>query len=395
MPDSFDSDGLTTKNLTELREETVEDFQGIYGDDINVDQNSPDGQQINIWAQGGVDIREIVQQVNSGFDPDQAAGRILDQRVAINGIKRNGGTFTTTPIEIITDRAVNLVGLDSQSDELVPTVSDLYTIKDDAGTQYYLLSSVSIGGAGTQDLEFRAKDIGQVEIQLNTITTPVTVIAGITGINNPSGASNIGVDEESDSNLKIRRRGATSISSIANINGLQAALANLDGVTIALVRENTNTSPVDADGTPIHFIWAIVDGGDETEIAETIASRKTHGAGMRGAEQVDLEYSDGRPLPIFFDRPASQDLYIRFSLSLPGGVVDNDSIKTSIVENLFWQVGDDAVGSKITSYVQSLNSNYVITGMQVSDDGASWLEVVSPASISNRFVNDVSRITIT
>lgn len=395
MPDSFDSAGLTLKTLTELREELVEGFQGIYGDDINVDQNSPDGQQINIWAQGGVDIREIVQQVNSGFDPDQAAGRILDQRVALNGIKRTGGTFTTTPVDITTDRAVNLVGLDDQSDELEPTVSNLYTVKDDAGTQYYLLSSVSIGAAGTQSLEFRAAEIGQVEVQTNTITTPVTVIAGVTVINNPSGASNIGVDEETDANLKIRRRGAVSIPSIANINGLQAALSNLDGVTIAIVRENPNTDPVDSDGTPIHFIWAIVDGGDETEIAETIAARKTHGAGMRGNEQVDLEYSDGRPLPIFFDRPTSQDLYIRFSLSLPGGVVDTDFIKTSIVENLFWQVGSDAVGSQITSYVQGINPDYVITGMQVSDDNATWLEVVSPASISNRFINDQSRITIT
>ena len=395
MPDSFDSAGLTTKTLLELREELIEEFQDIYGDDINVDQNSPDGQQINIWAQGGVDIREIIQQVNSGFDPDQAAGRILDQRVAINGIKRNGGTFTTTPVDITTDRAVNLIGLDDQSDELEPTISNLYTIKDDAGTQYYLLSSISIGAAGTQELEFRAKDIGQVEIQTNTITTPVTVFAGVTGINNPSGASNIGVDEETDSSLKIRRRGATSISSIANINGLQAALSDLDGVTIAIVRENPSTSPVDADGTPIHFIWAIVDGGDETEIAETIASRKTHGAGMRGNEQVDLEYSDGRPMPIFFDRPTSQDLWIRFSLSLPGGVIDTDSIKTSIVKNLFWQVGADAVGSKITSYVQGLNSDYVITAMEVSDDNATWLEVVSPSSISNRFINDAARIAIT
>ena len=126
MPDQFDAQGLQIKSLEELRAELVAAFQAIYGDDINVDPNSQDGQQINIFAQAGVDLREVLQQINAGFDPDQAIGRILDQRVVFNGIRRNGGTYTLTPVEITTDQALNLVGLDDQSNELNPTVSNLY-----------------------------------------------------------------------------------------------------------------------------------------------------------------------------------------------------------------------------------------------------------------------------
>jgi len=188
MPDIFDKNGLQTKTLTELRDELIAKYKTIYGDDINVDQNSPDGQIINIEAQIGEDLREILQQVNAGFDPDQASGRTLDQRIAINGITRNEGTYTFQDIEVTTDRALNLVGLDAQANELNPIVSGLYTVKDDAGTLFYLLFSQVIAGATTTAFNFRAADIGQVEVTPNTITTAETVIAGVTNINNPSGA---------------------------------------------------------------------------------------------------------------------------------------------------------------------------------------------------------------
>jgi len=394
MPDSIDFTGLQTKSLTELRTEQIDSLKEIYGDDINVDQNSPDGQQVNIFAQGGVDLRELLQQLNANFDPDQAQGRILDQRVAINGITRNGGTYTQTPIDITTDRAVNLVGLDSQSDELNPTVSNLYTVKDDAGTLYYLLSSVSIGGAGTNSLTFRAAEIGQVEVQLNTITTPVTIVAGVTGVNNPSGATVRGQDEETDAQLKVRRRSSVALPSIGFLDGIEAALANLAGVTVARVYEN-NTNVTDADGTPAHYIWAIVEGGDDTEIGEVIYRKKSAGAGMRGSESVDIDRPNGSTYEVNFDRPGNEDLYIRFSIQLiGGGFIDEDNLKDQIVSGIIWDIGGDAGADDVVDFVKNINSKYRVTGMQLSTDDITYTEVVSVSSPQNRFVNDVSRITI-
>jgi uncharacterized phage protein gp47/JayE len=395
MPDELNEDGLQVKTLEEIRTELVDDLKLIYGDDINVAPNSQDGQQLNIYAQGGVDLREVLNQVNANFDPDQAKGRILDQRVALNGITRNGGTYTLTPVEIITDDAVNLVGLDDQSDELNPTVPDLYTVKDDAGTEFYLLDSESIVGAGTQDLTFRAAKIGEVEVQLNTITEPVTVLAGITGINNPAGALSAGVNEESDPNLKVRRRGSVSIPSLGFLDGIEASLANLNGVSVARVYEN-DANATDSDGTEAHTIWAIVEGGSDADIADIIYRKKSSGSGMRGAEEVEITRPDNRLFTAKFDRPGSEDLHIRFTLALiGGGFIDKDSIKTKIVEDLFWQIGSDAGGDDVTDFLKGLNDQYRVTGMQVSDDGASWFEVVSVTSPKNRFVNDTANITIT
>jgi uncharacterized phage protein gp47/JayE len=344
-------------------------------------------------AQVGRDLREILELVNSGFDPDQAVGRVLDQRVGINGITRKAGTFTEVPVQITTDRALSLIGLDSQSGELEPDISGLYTIKDDAGTRFYLLDSYSFTGAGTETLTFRAARIGNVEVNASTITTAETIIAGITGINNPTGATALGVDEETDASLRSRRAAATALLSIANINGLQAALNSLDGVQVALVKEN-DTDTVDGDGTPANTIWCIVQGGNDVDIAEVIASKKTLGCGMRGDEEVTLQFLDGRSFVIKFDRPTAQNLWIRFTLSLPGGTIDTDFIKQSIVDNVIWEVGASAVGSKITSHVQSLNEDYVITGMEVSKNNTDWFEVVAVDTVQNIFVNAITRITI-
>lgn len=395
MPDVLDADGLQTKTLTEIKEELTDDLKAIYGEDINVDQNSQDGQSIGIYAQGGVDLREVLEKINANFDPDQAEGVVLDQRVAINGIIRNGGTFTLQPVEITTDRALNLIGLDAQSAELIPTVADLYTVKDDAGTEYYLLDSYSFVGAGTQELTFRAANIGKVEVLLNTITTPVTVIAGVTGINNPSAATSLGVDEESDADLKARRRASIAIPANGFLDSIEAALANLDGVSVARVYEN-NTNVTDSDGIPPHSIWAIVEGGADADIGEVIYKKKSSGSGMKGSEIVDVPRPDGRTYETKFDRPGSEDLYIRFSLTLKdGGFIDNDNIKLQIVEGIFWEIGGDAGADDIIDFLKNINPNYRVTGMEVSDDGASWLEVVVISSPQNRFVNDVSRITIT
>ena len=394
MPDILDSNGLTTKTLTEIRDELIANYKIIYGNDINTDQNSPDGQIITIEAQVAVDLREILQNVNAGFDPDQAFGRVLDQRLAINGITRNEGTYTFQDIEITTDRALNLIGLDGQANELNPTVSGLYTVKDDSGTLFYLLSSQVIVGASTTAFNFRAAEIGQVEVTPNTITTAETVIAGVTNINNPSGANSIGENEESDADAKTRRRVSTAITSIGNLDGLEAALKDLDGVTTALAEEN-DTNIIDANGTLPHTIWCIVEGGDPDEIGQVIYSKKTLGCGMRGDQIVSIPRTNNRTYNSQFDRPGNEDLYIRMSLTLPGESFDPDDVKTAIVENVLWLIGEDAEASVVTCYVKEYNPNFKITGMELSKDGIFWEEIVSVDLIKNRFINDTARITIT
>lgn len=393
MSDILDRDGLTLKTLPTLTAELEASYKSIYGDDINVGADTPDGQAINIHAQEGIDLREVLADINDGFDPDQAAGRVLDQRVAINGIQRKGATFTTTPVTITVDRSVTLTGMDEAGESLdIP--SGVFTIKDDAGTQFVLLDSVTIA-AGAHSLSFRAAKIGAVLVSIGTITTAVTATAGVTAINNTSSVTVQGVDEESDAALKVRRERSITGASQGYTDSIEAAILALDGVTACICEENV-TGSVDANGTPAHSIWVIVEGGTDSEIAAVIYAKRSAGCGMRGDTVINVLRTAGRTIAISFDRVGTENLYARFNLTLTdGGSVDTANLKTLIVENVLFDIGADASGDSITCYLKDLNAKYRITGMQLSKDGLTWAEVVSVTSPQNKFILDTARITIT
>lgn len=393
MSDTLDDTGLTLQTLTDIVDDLTAKMQAIYGSDINVDPDSPDGQMINIFAQAAIDLREVLQAIYSGFDPDQASGVILDQRVVMNGISRKEGTYTKTPVDITVDRAVSLVGLDDETLLEADFPTGVYTIKDDAGTQWVLLASVDLT-AGLTSLSFRAVNIGAVLATVNTITTPVTVIAGVTAINNSSGVEVQGVDEETDTALRIRRKKSLSNSASSYLDAIEGNLLAVEGVTSATVYENT-TGATDADGIPEHSIWAIVEGGSDADIAAMLFAKKSAGAGFYGATSVVITRSNGQLYTVLFDRPEDASLWVEFSLALPGGVIDTDAIKESIVQNVSWGLGQDALADVITSYVKSLNSNYRVTNMLLaSASGGPFTEIVTTPSKKNKFIMSTSRIAI-
>jgi uncharacterized phage protein gp47/JayE len=394
MPDVFDANGLQTKSLTELITELETTLKSIYGTDINVDSNSPDGQQINIYSQGAVDIRELLTQLNASFDFLQAEGKVLDQRVGLIGIKRNEGSFTLQPVEITIDRALSLVGLDGDATEINPQIENLYTVKDDEGNEFYLLSSQSEAGAGTYTYTFRAANLGKVEVLPNTITTPVTVIAGVTNINNPNAPSSVGVDEETDTDLKTRALISSAIRSVGYLDSIETALKNLDNVTEAIVYEN-NTDVTDSNGIPPHSIWAIVEGGDPDEIAQTIYAKKSSGSGMKGVQSVTITRPNGQDFIVNYDTPTDEDLYIRLTVTPTLSASAITDLKQAIVDNVTWEIGGDATADVIPCFVKTyLGNSYVVSGSEVSLNGSTWFESVSPSGLDNRFKNDVSRITV-
>ena len=91
MPNIINTDGIQVKTATELITEISTDLRTVYGNEINIDQNTPDGQNINIFSQACVDTLDLIAQVHASFDPDQAIGKNLDARVQLNGIQRLGG----------------------------------------------------------------------------------------------------------------------------------------------------------------------------------------------------------------------------------------------------------------------------------------------------------------
>ena len=363
----------------------TQEFQNIYGEDINVDSNSPDGQIINIFAQMMEDFYEMLHQIYTSFDPDQAIGVVLDQRCAINGIERKAGTYTYVDVEIVTDRSVTLTGLDGGS------VENAYTISDSDGNRFALATTATLN-TGTTTCSFRAVNVGAIEVLPNTIDTPVTIILGVVSVNNPGGASVEGTNEETDAELRERRKMSLSISSQGYTDGLVSALLNIPDVQGAAVYQN-RTNVTDADGIPGHSIWVVVQGGTDEEIGTVMNEKVASGVGMKGSQSVSVEQADGYFATYYFDRPNSQTLYVKLTCTPIGGQVIDENFIKDTVSGMTFSPNQTVDSSDIICYIKTVQNNMAFT-CQISSDGVTWETVLSPASKDKYFSISTADITI-
>lgn len=387
MPNSLDANGLQIKSTTEIVESLSSAFRAIYGQDINIESNTPDGQLIQILSQAIQDGLELLQEIYNSFDPDYAIGRTLDERCAINGIQRRSGTYTYVPVNVTVDRSVTLNGIDTVSEE------EAYTVSDNQNNQF-VLSTTSNLTAGTTSLSFRAKQIGQVEVLPNTITNPVTIVLGVSSINNASGASSVGINEETDAQLRARRRISVSLTSKGYTDGLKSALLNINDVQNVNVYDN-RTDVTDSDGIPPHSIWVIVEGGTNDEIGRVMNSKVSGGVGMKGSQTVWVTQEDGYSDEYRFDRPVNQTLSVKVNITPIGDTqIDQNYIKQQVASYFSFSPNQTVDSSSIVCYITSIQSN-ISCAVEVSADGTNWGLIATPSSKQNRFVITTDSITIT
>lgn len=390
MPNQIDGSGIQTKSYAQIVTDIVEgtpDVQGlkqIFGSDINVESNSPDGQFVAIFALAQKDVLDLITQVYNSKDPDQAIGADLDAVSQLCGITRKGGTYTEVNVEVTTDRSLNLSGQDTSSP---------FTIEDSNGNQFQLITSASLS-SGVNTLLFRSVNIGAVQVQANTLTVLSTTVLGVLSVNNPSTPTQTGVDQETDAEFRLRRKKSVAIPSQGMQSGLVGALSNLSDVTEAIVYENTGDS-VDADGVPGHSIWVIVDGGSDADVADLIYLYRNAGCGMYGGTSVFVTQVDGSSFEILFDRVVEESLYIFLRLeSIESGSIDNDAVKDGIVAAYELGIYDPADITTITSLIKDIDPTLVVTECLVSKDKVTYGSSVLPSSKKNKFTLTAANISI-
>lgn len=385
MPNQIDNYGLQVNTHAETLAALTAALQAIYGTDINLDSSSPDGQNIQIFAQSVTDILELLNEINNSFDVESANGVILDQRVALNGISRKQGAFTITPISITVDRALTLPGLDADVADINGTG---FTVADDAGNEWILATTHAFGAAGTASLSFRAKNIGLVETTLNTITNQVTVTTGVTAVNNPAAATTIGSDEESDVELKIRRINSYKLQAQNNADAVEAAILTVPAVTSALVVED--------DGA--HTIWCIVEGGAAAVIAETIYAKASSGCGLVGDDESEVVTRiNGLTKTIVFDRPIVDEIYIKFTLTpkTSGLVFDETGIAADLAAALTYGLNQRATIGDVVSAMAVIEPEAFLSVMGISANNTDWYDILTPSTAQHKFLVTAAKVAIT
>lgn len=390
MPNAVTAAGLTTATQQELVAQFTAAMQAIYGSDINLDQDTPDGQMMMIYIQSVLDVLDLVRQVYNMFDPDNAIGAVLDQRVSINGIQRQAGTYTITNITVVTSQALSLYGLDQDT-------QPVFTVSDNAGNHWQLRVSQTPSGPGTYVYAFQSATPGANLTIPNTITVPVTIVLGVVSVNNPTTYTTLGISEESDAVLKVRRQRSVSLASQGYRAGLLAALQNINGISSAFVYENL-TDSTDGDGLPGHSIWVVVSGtASSADIANAIYTKRNAGAGMFGSISYVITQEDGSSFVVYWDIVVAQTLYTRFTVTSLDGINAPNiaAIRSGLVSSFVPGVNQKVNINDLATLVQAIDPNSLVTGAGFSlSSGGSYTTTLSPSSKNRQFTVSSANIII-
>lgn len=382
----FDSTGYTRERLDEWVTNVKNLYYGIFGTNIDLSDDSKDGQLSGAFAEALSNEDQKAEDVYKSFDPAQASGTALSTLVTLNGITRNEATYSTVTLTL------------SGTDGTTVTAGSLVR-SSDTDEQFSTDNDVSISG-GTAAVTATAINSGAIIANAGTLTVIDTNISGWDSVTNNNDAD-VGQDEESDEDLRIRRKNSTAISAQGNVDAVYGALGEVDGVTSVIVKENS-TSATDSDGITAHSIAAIVEGGDASDIANTIWLTKSAGCNTYGALTETIQDSQGFDQEINYSRPTDVDIYIETTVSAIGDV--SSDLETEIQEAIvdYFEndtdtallIGDDVIYSAVYVPIMSVG------GVSVT---ALTVDTVTPATGTTdiaiafdeiaRF--DTSRITVT
>ena len=398
MANTLDSNGLNLDTRNTIYANMQAEWQEIMGGDVNFGSNTPDGQILQIFAQMCADYSEVAREIYNSFFPNKVGATVQDERYAINGIFRKQGSYTIQSIKITVNKTVTLQGLDQTSEP--------YTLQSDNGEQWYLLDTTTITAANpVQTLSFRAKEKGNVQPAIGTITSQVTVVQGVISVNNEVAPTSYGTEEGTDEAFAIRRERSVSNPSKNNITAIKGNILALDSVNQCEVYQYTPKYSGDAlvtddMGIPVAGTWVIVDGGDGYSIANTIYENSSNNI-LKGSVTEDILTVSGQTVTIKFDRPVAVPLYIKFNIqeTVASSSFDMDAIKAKIVENCTFKIGQYADTSYITDVARQAlldtSNSGVVTVVKISTDNTNWYDYIACPTVQSEFTVDATRIAIT
>lgn len=382
--------GLITQDLASIQEGLKTQFLDIYNL-ANIEQNSPDGQWINILAQEKKDILDLAVTYYNNLDPDRVVGIPQQILYKLNGLTINAYTYSYVYITVLISSDVTLQGLDENINNADVTG---YTVRDANGNRWILAETQELA-PGSHTLNFRAAELGAITALPNTINIMETVIKGVTSVNNSASNYITGNQGETSAQFRRRRNQAMSVPSQGFSESIESQMLNLSNVSQCKVYEN-KTNSTDADSIPAHGIWVIVEGGSTNEIGRIIYNNLTPGTPMKGSQTVTITKQNGSTETVKYDLPTPATLYIKATIQSFDGTLDQTNIKNQLLEELDYNIGEMAESANITALLKQIIADLgTVYDVEISLDGTIWAEYLTPTGKNEFFQATTSSITLT
>lgn len=340
----------------------------------NLDASTPDGLKLATDAEIWSTLDEVGLRAYNSKDPSKATGYDLDALYYLTtGLKRSDGTPSKATLTLSGDDGA-----------IIPVHSIIESTAN--GSQWSTLSTVTIAN-GSASVEAQCTTNGDTQASIGDITEIKTPTGGWQSATNAAPAIT-GTNRETDAELRIKRNKSVAISGSNQLDNMYAAIINVENVVDAVVLENFTDTALTNGLTP-HSIGAIVYGGDKSDIALAMYSKKNPGTNMHAfntavtetvtspitSNTMDITFSYADEVPI------TVDVIVENDGTLPANA--SELIKEAILDyvggdllsggcgfsQIGFGIGDDVpisrmytpinkvIGEYGNSYVSTLNLN--------------------------------------
>lgn len=370
---SIGTQGLSIPSYNDILTYFVSGVQNIYGSQIYLGADSADYQMLSIIALLAYDCNNGLQLAYNSFGASTASGSSQDALYKINGLTRKVPSYSTCSTVVITGTA----GI---------TISN-GKVQDTAGNIWDLPTSVTIGAGGTVTVTATCETIGAINAAAGTLTTIATPTYGWTSVINTALAV-AGQPVETDSTFRVRQTTSTAIASVSPLNGTEAAIASIEGVTRYIIYENpTASTATDPNGLglPPHSITAVVEGSVPSTIATAIWDKKTPGCYTNGSTTIDVTDQYGNVTPIGFYVLAYTPIYVTLNVHKLTGY--STAITTDITTALVSYLNSLTIGE--TVLISALQAVAMTANPNIARPVFSISNIYSGTSISPSFSVDI------
>ena len=316
--------GFVGKTLIQYKTEIDAEYLSI-DSQWNIRPESLDGSVIAINSEMFANLDDQIGLAFSACDPDTAIGQGLNNLCAINEVFRKDATFSTA--------LINISGVDGT------TVPAGKTVRSKSnGSLWSIDAGVTISGVTQASVTCLTPGAQPASAgDLSIIADPV---GGWQSVTNPNAAI-LGDDEESDSDLRIRRKNEVAKQSNNQLDSIRAAISGLDGITHLFVDENEEQA-TDANGVLGNSYIVFVAGGDSNDIAKAMSGKKNPGCGQNFSNNTfpnkevinTITPEHGAPFRATFFRPDTKTVYVDVKVKETGNLSTGaaSDIENAIIE---------------------------------------------------------------
>lgn len=423
------SSGFVQKPLEVTKQEIEDELKSTISPSLNTSAASVVGQLIAPFVTQLTEVWELLQLLSTSNDPDEATDTLLEHIAAITGVTRLPATesaavlyMTGTPttlveagriISVLGDATARFVTLADATiaastawagstvyaaDDVVTNGGNIYICTTGGtsagsggptGTGTAIADNTVIwrylgAGTGYITVNVEAESTGPTVANGYTLTEIETPVSGWDNATNPDDAT-LGTDEETDEELRARRDALLRAQGNATVEAIRAdLLSEVTGVTDARVFENT-TDVTDGDGLPPHSFEAVVLGGVNQDIADSLWASKAAGIATYGTITETVVDSQEVSHSIKFSRPTTVTVHIEVTLTTDSNYpADGDTQVKEAIANIYGaalEIGDDVVISQLYEHIFSVSGVVDVTAIKVDT-------VDPPTGTTNLVIDD-------